>query len=113
MKRRVGRLCLLWLLLSAIASCSGFLSTPIGEIVENSREYAGKHVTISGDVTDVFSFFVIKCFTVRDDTGELMVVGNKPLPRKNTHIKVRGMVQEAFSIGDRQLLVLIEDEEKE
>jgi hypothetical protein len=57
-----------------------------------------------------FFRFVVKYFTIKDTTGELAVVTSRPLPKKGTHIKVRGRVEEAFSIGDKQLLVLIEDE---
>ena len=102
-------LCALIMVLSA---CDQFSSTSIGKIVDKPRDYAGKQVNISGEVTEVFSFFIVKYFTVRDKTGEIIVVSSKALPKKGTEIKVHGTVEEAFSIGDKQLLVLIENDDK-
>jgi hypothetical protein len=110
MKRRAIRLGILCVLVMALSACGGMSSTPIGKIVDNPREYAGKIVTISGEVGDTFSLVVVKYFTVKDATGELPVVTRRPLPKKGTRIEVRGKVEEAFSIGDRQLLVLVETE---
>jgi hypothetical protein len=96
-----------------VSACDRMMSTSIGKIIDNPRDYAGKQVTISGEVTEVFSFLIVKSFTLRDKTGAIAVVSNKPLPKKGTNITVRGTVQEAFSIGDRQMLVLMEDGEKQ
>lgn len=104
--------CLCVLLVLVSAGCDRISSTSIGKIIEKPREYAGKPVTVSGEVTDVFSLFLVKYFTIRDRTGELAVVSDKALPKKGTQVKVHGTIQEAFSIGDKQLLVLIESGEK-
>jgi hypothetical protein len=40
------------------------------------------------------------------------VVTQKPLPQKGSRITVKGTVQEAFSLGDKQLIVIVEGEEK-
>jgi cytochrome c-type biogenesis protein CcmE len=87
-------------------------STPINKILENPRDYAGKPVKISGEVTEVFSLVVVKYFVVKDKTGEITVVTKRPLPREGTEITVKGTVQEAFSIGDKQLIVIVENEKK-
>jgi aspartyl/asparaginyl-tRNA synthetase len=89
-------------------SCSGFFTTPINKILANPRAYAGKTVKVSGEVTQIFSLLVIKYFKVRDGTGEIIVVTEKPLPKIGTKIKVKGTVEEAFSIGDQQLIVIVE-----
>lgn len=93
-----------------LSGCSGMLSTPINKILENPRDFGGKQVAVSGEVTEIFSLFVIKYFVVRDKTGEIAVVTNRPLPKKGETIKVKGKVEEAFSIADKQLIVLIESE---
>ena len=54
---------------------------------------------------------VVKYFVIKDGTGEIVVVTEKPLPKEGTKITVKGTVQEAFSIGDKQLLVVVENEE--
>lgn len=88
--------------------CSGLFSTPIGKILDDPRAYAGKTVTVSGEVTQIFSLFFIKYFRLKDETGEIVVVTDKPLPKVGTKVKVKGNVQEAFSIGNQQLIVIVE-----
>ncbi len=97
----------------AIVACESIVSTPINKIIENPRDYNGKTVTISGEVTEIFSLFVIKYFVVKDKTGEIVVVTERPLPKQGSTIKVKGTVEEAFSIGDKQLIVIVESKEGE
>lgn len=95
-----------------IGACNWIFTTKIGDILKNPREYAEKDVTISGEVTETFAFLFVKYFTVKDETGEIAVVTNKPLPNKGEHIRVNGIVKEAFSIGDKSLIVLVENSGK-
>ncbi len=104
--RRVGIAILLSSLV--LSGCSGLFSTPIGKILADPRAYAGKTVTVSGEVTQIFSLVFIKYFRLKDETGEIVIVTDKPLPKVGTKIKVKGAVQEAFSIGDQQLIVIVE-----
>ena len=91
-----------------LSGCGGLFSTPIGKILADPRAYAGKTVTVSGEVTQIFSLVFIKYFRLRDETGEIVIVTDRPLPKVGTKIKVKGTVQEAFSIGDQQLIVIVE-----
>ncbi len=95
----------------ALFSC-GLSSTKIGDIIGHPRDYADKEVTVSGEVVETFSLFVVKYFTVRDDSGEISVVTERALPAKGEKIKVTGTVREAFSIGTKTALVLVEKTEK-
>jgi hypothetical protein len=95
-----------------IMGCSGIVTTPIDKIIQNPRAYEGKTVTVSGEVTEVFSLLVIKYFVIRDATGEMVVITKKPLPQKGTRLKVKGTVEEAFSLGQNQLIVIVENHEK-
>ena len=97
------------LLIFLAVACEGIGTTSIGNILDKPRDYADKRATVSGEVTEAFSLFVIKYFVVRDKTGQIAVVSDKPLPGKGSTIKVTGTVKEAFSIGDQQLLVLVEE----
>ncbi|MEN6439926.1 MAG: hypothetical protein ABFD97_15225 [Syntrophobacter sp.] len=97
------------LLVLVAAACERIGTTPIGDILQKSRDYADKKLTISGEVTEIFSLVVIKYFVVQDKTGQIAVISDKPMPQKGTTVKVTGTVKEAFSIGDKQLLVLIEE----
>lgn len=94
------------------AGCERIGVTDIGKILEDPRAYAGRTVTVSGQASEVFSLFVVKYFVVQDKTGQIAVVTDRPLPKTGATVKVRGTVREAFSIGDRQLLVLVEETEK-
>jgi len=91
----------------SLISC-GIGTTKIGDITGHPRDYAGKEVTISGEVTEVFSLFILRYFTVRDGSGEISVVTDRPLPAKGQNIKVTGVVKEAFSLGTTSALVLVE-----
>jgi len=104
--QRVGLIIIFSSLL--LFSCDSLFTTPINKIFENPRAYAGKTVSVSGEVTQTLSFVFIKYFKVRDGTGEITIVTEKPLPKIGTKIKVKGTVEEAFSIGDKQLLVIKE-----
>lgn len=92
-------------------SC-GIGTTKIDDIISHPRDYAGKEVTISGEVTETFSLIFVKYFVVRDNSGEISVVTDRPLPAKGEKIKVKGNVKEAFSLGTNTALVLMETTEK-
>lgn len=103
--------CAALIMLTVSVSC-GIGTTKIGEILSHPRDYAGKEVTISGEVTETFSMVVVKYFVVRDSSGEISVITDRPLPAKGQKIKVKGKVREAFSIGPQTSLVLVETAEK-
>jgi aspartyl/asparaginyl-tRNA synthetase len=98
------------LLIILSVGCGGLMATPIKKILDNPRDYSGKSVTVSGEVTELFSLVVIKYFVVKDRSGEIIVVTQKPLPAKGSKITVKGTVQEAFSLGDKHLIVIMEKE---
>lgn len=88
--------------------CEGLFSTPIKKILDNPREFEGKEVVVSGEVSDAYALLVMKSFTVKDTTGRITVITNKALPKKGTTVTVKGTVREAFAIGDAQLIVIME-----
>jgi len=100
----IGLVCVLVI---AAVSCD-VRTTRIGDIISHPRDFAGKEVTISGEVTESFSMVFIKYFMVRDESGEIAVVTQRTLPAKGEKIKVKGSVKEAFSIGPETALVLVE-----
>ena len=81
----------------------------IKDIVDQPREYADKKVVVEGEVSGAFSLIVIKYFMVKDKTGEIGVISDKPLPKVGQQIRVSGTVKEAFSLGDQSMTVLVED----
>jgi hypothetical protein len=108
-KNKISKTILIILLFSLLlCNCNSLFTTPISKILENPRNYTGKTVTVSGEVTRVFSLFIVKYFVVKDKTGEITIVTEKSLPKIGTKIKVKGTVKEAFSIGEQQLIVIFE-----
>lgn len=112
MNKKQFLLCFLMGTILFLSACDKIMPVPIGKIKDNPREYSGKIVTIEGEVSKVFSFFVVKYFFLKDNTGEITIISDKPLPKVGTKLKVKGTVEEAFSLGDQQLLVVLEDDGK-
>jgi len=98
----------LYLLVTTLALTACLGTTAIGDILAHPREYAGRNVTVQGEVKNVFSLLVIKYFTLDDGTGSITVVTERPLPKKGERIKVTGRVEEAFSLGEQTLTLIIE-----
>lgn len=99
---------LLVLLLVTIA-CNSLFVSKIKDVTDNPRHYHGKTVAIRGEVTASLNLLLIKSYTVRDETGEIVVVTDHPVPRVGEKITVKGRVDQAFSIGGKSLVVIIEE----
>ncbi len=108
-KKTYFLICTIFLFNALTLSCDTISTTQIKKIIENPRNYDGKSVSVSGEVADTFNVFFLKGFVVKDATGEILVITDRPLPKKGSQIKLKGVVREAFSIGDQQLIVLLED----
>ena len=108
--KRKKLICASIVLLLTISCSMG--TTKIGEITAHPRDYAGKEVTISGQVTETFSLFVVRYYILKDDSGEITVVTDRPLPAQGEQIKTTGIVKEAFSIGTKTTLVLVENTQR-
>jgi hypothetical protein len=100
------------MLVPLLLSCGLIGTTDIGDIAANPRKYVETEVTVSGEVTEVFSLLVLRYFVVRDKTGEITVITEKPLPAKGEKISVSGMVKEAYSLGSVTRLVIVEGPKK-
>jgi hypothetical protein len=100
------------MLIPLLFSCGHMGTTDIGDIAANPRKYVETEVTVSGEVTEVFSLLVLRYFVVRDKTGEITVITERPLPAKGEKISITGTVQEAFSIGSVTRLVIVEGPKK-
>ena len=85
---------------------------PVKKLLENPREYESRTVYIEGEVNEVFSLLLVKYFTVKDNTGEIIVVTERILPKKGEKIKVKGRMVDAFSIGDKTLTVFKEERDR-
>ncbi len=91
-----------------LVACGRLFPTKIGEILNHPRQFDGKVVTVKGEVTGSVNVLLLRTYTVQDQTGEMIVVTDRAVPRRGEQLRVRGRVREAFVVGDRALTVLIE-----
>jgi hypothetical protein len=104
---RLVRACVAVLALVLLASCA-LLATSIKDIRDNPRNYDGKTVTVSGEVKSAANLLVVKYFTLADSTGEITVITKRALPKTGNRLRVTGMVHEAFSLGNTNVVVIEE-----
>jgi hypothetical protein len=105
MRRQIG---ILAAGLGLAVACGLFLPTPIRSILDTPAKYEGSTVLISGEVEESINVLVLKYYVVRDESGKIPVVTSGAVPRRGANVRVRGVVRQAFAIGDESLTVLIE-----
>ncbi len=93
----------------ALVSCSSMLSTSIAKILKHPREYDGKTVTVSGTVKQAVNLLFIKYYVVDDGSGSIPVVTKRAVPSTGEKVSVTGRVDQAFALGDKSLLVIVEE----
>jgi len=95
------------LMLAALTACSR--SVPIGDLAKNPRAYDDKTVTISGTVKERAGLLHANSFLLADDTGEVRVLTDRPLPNLGDQVRVKGKVEVSFSLGSIQRVVFREE----
>lgn len=109
---RKFRIVIFLLVILLLACDQGFFATPIGSILKNPRDYEGKLVKVSGVVTESMNIFIVKGFKLKDDTGEIFVITDKILPKVGSKATAQGYIEEGFTIGDAQSIVIMEGSKK-
>lgn len=94
--------------LLASASCYRLMATNIGSIVKDPGRYDGRTVTVWGTVRERIDLPRLKCYILDDGTGTIAVSTTGPLPRVGQKMHTRGRVKQAFAIGRRQIVGVIE-----
>jgi hypothetical protein len=105
------RLLLLVLPLASFACFGALFPTPIREILDHPEQYDRRSVTIAGEVEGATNILVLRYYRVSDGTGTITVVTPRAVPKRGTKVKVRGVVHQAFAIGDQSLTILSEAED--
>jgi RPA family protein len=93
------------------AGCNRFreeVSPRVSDILSDPRKYEGKEVHIAGTVTEAFSIYRAGYFRVDDGSGSMVVVSTQISPRQGQHINACGAVEQAYTIGNNQMVVLVE-----
>lgn len=87
------------------AACDalGFGYTNIGEIAERPAQHEGREAKIRGRVVEVAKLPILetKFYTLRDDTGEVLVMTTGALPEVGSEARVRGTVESVAIVGGR------------
>lgn len=100
------RLLLVGLLLG-LAGCDylPFGFTPIADVLSQSAAFEGREVKLQGRVVDVnkIPFLNIEIYTLRDDSGEIIVTRPAELPRVGDTLAVRGRVESLMILGGEGL----------
>ena len=96
-------------LAALVATTACATSTPIRRILDDPARYDGREVTVRGDVTDSANLVVVRYYHLEDGTGRIAVVAKGAVPRRGASLKVRGVVRQAFALGDQSLTVILED----
>lgn len=111
-QRRMGlcRLGLSVFLTIVACSCSEFRRVTINDVLSHPRDYDSKMVTISGEVKESMNVMVLKYYVVRDETGQIVVVTERAVPKPGDRVRVTGVVNQAFSIAGRDVVVIKESE---
>lgn len=80
----------------------------VSDLLNNPAEYLERDLKLTGDVVDRFSLIVAKYYVLDDGTGKIKVITERPFPRVGATVTVTGHLEELYSVGDMQELVLIE-----
>ncbi len=88
--------------------CASLMATKIGDIKAHPRDYDGKTVTVAGEVTGSLNVLVVKAYTLKDATGEIVVVTDRSVPATGEKVRAHGRVNQAFAIGGESMIVLVE-----
>lgn len=84
------------------------VSPRISDILSDPRKFDGKEVQFTGRVTEVASIYRAGYFRVDDGSGAIVVVTTRIPPREGQTIVARGVVEQAYTIGQKQMIVVIE-----
>lgn len=113
---RVPRISIFFFCLSlTLAGCDylPFGYTPIGEIIRSPGSFEGKAIKVKGEVTEVIKIPLIelKSYSLRDDSGEILVLTEGTLPTLNKKIAIKAQVKTMAIINEQSIgLRLIEME---
>lgn len=101
-KSYLVRVAMLVAVLALTVSLTGCDRTKISDINQDPGRFAGKDVTIAGEVTNAFGALNQGAFEVDDGTGRLWVVSSGfGVPAQGARVAVTGRVQSGATVGGR------------
>jgi len=101
-KSNLMRFGMVMAVLALTVSLTGCERTKISDINQDPGRFAGKDVTIAGEVTNAFGALNQGAFEVDDGTGRLWVVSSGfGVPAQGARVAVTGRIQSGVTVGGR------------
>ncbi|MDF1546863.1 MAG: hypothetical protein P1P88_03525 [Bacteroidales bacterium] len=87
-------------------------TSSIKHLKKNADRFQGKKVRISGEVISSLDLLDINCFTLKDRSGNILIVTDNLLPLKRDKIKVKGTFEKAYHYKKQNFMVVMEKKMK-
>ena len=85
----------------------------VNDIKRDPGRYAGREVTVAGRVTNSFGAMGSGVFEVDDGTGRIWVFSDRyGLPGADARLAVTGRIEQGFSFGGRNFVVVLRETER-
>lgn len=82
----------------------------IGDILKEPREYHGRKVIVSGVAGGAFGLAGYGIYNLSDSSGSIYVSTEKGIPPEGKEIShLKGTVQQSFTFGSKNFIVIVED----
>jgi len=94
------------LVISALTLTS--CSTAIKHLKAKPDRYQGKKVVIRGEVVSSLDLIDINCFTIKDKSGNILIVTDNLLPLKKDKIRVKGTFEKNYKYKKQSFMVVKE-----
>jgi hypothetical protein len=82
-----------------VAALASACATSINRVLADPSRYRDRDVKISGRVADSYSVGDRGVYRVQDGSGQLWVVSDHGVPRRDARVTVRGTIREGFNLG--------------
>ena len=82
----------------------------IGDILKEPREYHDRKVVVSGTAGGAIGFIGFGIYKLTDSSGSIFVSTQKGIPPEGKAInRLKGTVQQSFTFGTKNILVIVEE----
>ena len=103
------------LLAALLAGCNQH-TDKLGDISSNPSAYAGKDVTVAGEVTKVYELPLgianVAAYRISDGTGQTWVLSRAGAPREGDKVGLKGTVRPEGRVGNEVLTNIIEEKQR-
>jgi hypothetical protein len=89
----------LMLLLASTVVSTACASRTVNQIMADPARYRNRDVRLSGRVIDSYGVASRGAYRIDDGTGQLWVVSEQGVPRRNARVTLKGRVRDGFNIG--------------